>query len=149
MSIRRFVLMTALAGCGVVASAGDTLNDDQLKLLQDPGGWEYISISDPDNGIQTKHTCFDGRPHPEECSGTLTLTPGKTFVQNVHVHGGSVQRHGKYELSGDELTLFDELGTADGPYKIEIDTQQKTMVLDMPQVRVELESEKEYKKQKH
>lgn len=125
-----------------------TLNNDELKLLQDPGGWEYIAVTDEDNGIQTKHTCFDGQPHPQECSGTLTLTSGNTFVQNVYLHGQRYQRHGKYGLSGDQLSLFDELGTKDGPYTVEINTQTKSLNLEMPQVRIELELEKEYRKQR-
>ncbi|MBV9154670.1 MAG: hypothetical protein JO097_00275 [Acidobacteriaceae bacterium] len=131
-----------------LAATSGTLSDEQIKLLQDPGGWEYITLSDADNGIQTKHTCFDGQPHPEECSGTLTLTTAKTFVQSVYVHGQGVQRHGTYELSGNEITLSDELGTKDGPYTVEIDTQAKSMIMRMTSVRIELELEKEYRKQK-
>jgi hypothetical protein len=128
------------------------LSDDELKMLQDSGGWEYITISDPDNGIQTKHTCFDGQPHPEECSGTLTLNPDNTFVQKVHIHGETVERHGQYELNGNQITLIDELGTRDGPYTLDIDVQSKQMTLQISQaagvlVRIELKLEKEYKKQ--
>jgi hypothetical protein len=128
------------------------LNDDELKMLQDSGGWEYIAISDPDNGIQTKHTCFDGQPHPEECSGTLTLNPDNTFVQKVHIHGETVERHGQYELNGNQITLIDELGTRDGPYTLDIDVQSKQMSLQISQaagvlVRIELKLEKEHKKQ--
>jgi hypothetical protein len=114
-------------------------------MLQDSGGWEYISLSDVDSGVQTKHTCFDGQPHPQECSGTLTLAPGKTFVQTVHIHGQTVQRHGTYELDGNALTFFDELGTKDGPYTLELHPEQKTLTLAMPQVRIELELEKQYR----
>lgn len=133
-------------------NAGADLNDDELKMFQDPGGWEYITVSDPDSGVQTKHTCFDGQPHPEECSGTLTLNPDNTFVQKVHIHGGTVERHGNYELNGKEITLIDELGTRDGPYTLDIDVQSKQMNLQITQaagvlVRIELKLEKEYKKQ--
>ncbi len=148
MSNRIFIFLAMLLGLLSRAGMSGTLSDDQVKLLQDPGGWEYITISDADNGIQTKHTCFDGQPHPEHCSGTLTLTAGKTFVQNVHVHGQSVQRHGTYELGGDEITLSDELGTKDGPYRLDINTQTKSMIMQMSSVRIELELEKEYRKQK-
>lgn len=128
-----------------VSFAGGFLSSDELKLLQDPGGWEYISVSDSDNGIQTQHVCFDGRPHPQECSGTLTLTASNTFVQNVHIHGQTVQRNGTYELDSDQLSLFDELGTKDGPYTVHIDVQKKSLVLEMPQVHIELELEKQYR----
>jgi hypothetical protein len=132
--------------------AADDLSADELKLLQDSGGWEYLSVSDPDNGIQTTHTCFDGQPHPEECSGTLTLNPDNTFVQKVHVHGGTVQRHGQYELNGKEITFVDELETRDGPYTLDMHLKAKQMSLQVTQsagvlVRIELQLEKEYKKQ--
>jgi len=146
MSNRTLVYFLLLFGWVPAARARGLLSDDQLKLLQDPGGWEYITVSDSDNGIQTQHTCFNGQPHPEECSGTLTLTSGHTFVQNVYIHGQSVQRHGTYQLNGTELTLFDELGTKDGPYTVDINTQAKSVILDMPQVHIELILEKEYRK---
>ena len=138
----RIALMLPLALLNI--GAGDPTNDE-LTLLQDPAGWEYLSMSDVDAGIQTEHTCFDGRPHPENCSGTLTLTPSNTFAQSVHIHGETVQRHGTYELSGDQLTFTDELGTKDGPYSFTIDSQSKRLVLQMPQVRIELELERQYK----
>src|SRR5579875_3287702 len=85
-----------------LTAAHGGLSDDDIHLLQDPSGWEYISLTDADNGIQTTHTCFDGTPHPEQCSGTLSLAPNKTFVQNVQIQGKSVQRHGNYELDGNQ-----------------------------------------------
>jgi len=138
----------ALFGFAACLSGRDTLNQDELKMLQDPGGWEYITISDQDAGIQTKHTCFDGQPHPQECSGTLTLNPNNTFVQQVHIHGQTDARHGNYQLDGSELAFLDEFGTRDGPYHLTIDIQAKRLTLEMPQVRDELELEKEYKKQR-
>ena len=86
--------------------AGD-LSQDQMKMLQDPGGWQYITVSDSDSGIQTKHTCFDGQPHPDECSGTLTLRPDKTFAKDIYIHHQGVQRTGTYELKGDQLAFYD------------------------------------------
>jgi hypothetical protein len=119
-------------------SAHDDLNQDQLKLLQDPDGWEYIEIDDSDAGIQTQHTCFDGTPHPDVCSGTLTLSSGNTFVQEVNVHHQSVSRRGTYSLDGDQLAFFDEFGTRDGPYTVAIDPGKTSLSLRMPQVRMEL-----------
>jgi hypothetical protein len=119
-------------------SAHDDLNQDQLKLLQDPDGWEYIEIDDSDAGIQTQHTCFDGTPHPDVCSGTLTLSSGNTFVQEVNVHHQSVSRRGTYSLDGDQLAFFDEFGTRDGPYTVAIDPDKTSLSLRMPQVRMEL-----------
>lgn len=144
--------MTRVAICslGVLAfalhvSARDTLTSDELKMLQDPGGWEYVTVSDSDSGVQTKHTCFDGRPHPEECSGTLTLSPGKSFVKSVHIHGQTVDRHGTYQLSEHEVAFFDEFGEEDGPYTLDLNPQTKHMVLAMPQLRIELELESQYR----
>lgn len=135
---RRLFCGAALFISGLTLSAR-ALNDDQLKMFHDSGGWEYVTVSDADDGIQTKHTCFDGRPHPEECSGTLTFHTDNTFVQSVHIHGKTVQRHGNYELDGTELSLYDEFGTRDGPYAIDIDAQKKSMTMQMPQVRIELQ----------
>lgn len=130
------------------AVARGTLDPGQLDMLHDPGGWEYLTISDDHAGIQTKHTCFDGRPHPEECSGTLTLNPDNSFVQQVHIHGQTVARHGNYELDGTRIAFYDEFGTRDGPYELTIDTRAKKLILEMPQVRAELKLEKEYRKQR-
>lgn len=131
--------------------ARDELNQDELKMLQDPGGWEYVSVTDPDDGIQTTHTCFDGQPHPETCSGNLTLNADGTFTQKVYIHGHMVERQGKYELNDTEITFADEFGTKDGPYSLQINTQSKRMTLQITQsagtlVRVELELEKQYRK---
>lgn len=122
------------------------LSQDELKLLQDSGGWEFITISDDHAGIQTQHTCFDGKPHPNECSGTLTLNPDHSFVQQVHIHGQTVARHGKYELDGNQIAFYDEFGARDGPYTLTLDEKSKRLTLEMSQVRDELELEKEYKK---
>lgn len=119
-------------------SARDGLSDDRIKLLHDPGGWEYIKIEDSDAGIQTEHTCFDGTPHPDVCSGTLTLSAGNTFVQQVSVHHQTVSRHGTYTLDGDQLAFFDEFGTKDGPYTISIDPEKTSLSLRMPQVHMDL-----------
>lgn len=135
-----FVVATALA-----LGASD-LSQDQMKLLQDPGGWQYITVSDNDSGIQTKHTCFDGHPHPDECSGTLTFRSDKTFAKDVYIHHQGVQRTGTYELNGDQLAFYDEFGTEDGPYTVATDTATKTMTLDMPQLHIGLQLESSYKK---
>lgn len=136
--------LAVLLTFAILVPARGGLSDDEINLLQDPGGWEYISINQPEGGIQTTHTCFDGTPHPEQCSGTLALTPGKTFVQNVQIQGSTVQRHGTYELDGNQLAFYDEFGTKDGPYTIEIQDKTKSLIMTMPQVRIELQLEKEY-----
>jgi hypothetical protein len=123
------------AGAAVL-SAFSTLNQDQLKMLQDSGGWDYLKMTD--TGMQTDHSCFDGKFHPETCSGRLTFSDDNKFTQVVKIEGQEVPRHGTYTLEDDQLALFDELGTRDGPYTIQVDTQTKALVMDMPQVHIEL-----------
>jgi len=124
-----------LAGAAVL-SAFSTIDRDQLKMFQDPAGWEYLKMTD--NGMRTEHDCFDGKLHPDTCSGRLTFLTDNTFLQEVKIQGQAVPRHGTYTLEDDQLALFDELGTRDGPYTIQIDTQTKSLVMDMPQVHMEL-----------
>jgi hypothetical protein len=132
VSVRASLL---LAGAAVL-SAFSTLDRDQLKMLQDPAGWEYLKMTD--GGMRTDHDCFDGKLHPDTCSGRLTFSTDNKFAQEVKIQGQAVPRHGTYTLEDDQLALFDELGTRDGPYTIQIDTQTKSLVMDMPQVHIEL-----------
>jgi hypothetical protein len=131
----------------VPVSAFDDLDQEQAKLLTDSGGWEYTKLSDH-SGVPTDHVCFDGSPHPSECSGSLTLVDDGTFVQQVVIGGSRVDRHGTWKRDEDQVAFFDEYGTQDGPYTAEIDAVAKTMVLSMPQVRMELTLESEYRKKK-
>ncbi|HZS53324.1 MAG TPA: hypothetical protein VFA65_02900 [Bryobacteraceae bacterium] len=114
-------------------------------MLRDSGGWQYIVISDVDNGIQTTHTCFDGRPHPNSCSGTVTFAQDDTFSIIMRIHGQAYQRHGTYEVNDGQLSFFDELGTRDGPYTVTVNTQTKRLMLEMQQVRMGLELESQYR----
>jgi hypothetical protein len=132
-----FLRTSLLIAAAALLSADSGLSTDQLKMLKDPGGWDYITMTN-NGGIQTEHTCFDGKPHPDECSGRLKLSPDNTFTQEVTIHGQIVPRHGTYTLEDDQLTFFDELETRDGPYTIEVDAEKKSLVMYMPQVRVEL-----------
>lgn len=136
-----------LALFSIPLSAFEDLDQDQLKLLKDDGGWEYTKLSDH-SGVPTEHVCFDGTPHPNDCSGSLTLSDDEKFVQQTVIAGQSVNRNGTYKLDGDQLAFFDEYGTRDGPYTVEIDAVKKTMVLSMPQIRMELTLESEYHKKK-
>jgi len=127
--------------------AFSNLTPEQATLLTDSGGWEYTKLSDS-TGVPTEHVCFDGSPHPNDCSGSLTLADDGTFVQQVVISGTRVDRRGTWKRDGDQVAFFDEFGTQDGPYAAEIDTVNKTMVLSMPQIRMELTLESEYKKRK-
>jgi hypothetical protein len=127
---------TLLLSAAAVLSAFSTIDRDQLKMLQDPAGWEYLKMTD--TGMRTEHGCFDGTLHPDTCSGRLTFSTDNKFAQEVKIQGQAAPRHGTYTLEDDQLSLFDELGTRDGPYTIQIDTQTKSLVMDMPQVHIEL-----------
>lgn len=142
---RGSICFLGLLAFAIEAGGRGPLTSDELKMFQDPGGWQYITISDTDSGVPTQHTCFDGKPHPQTCSGTLTFTAGMTFVQSTHIHGQTVSRHGTYQLAGNQLTFFDELGTQDGPYALNINTKTKHLVLKLPPLRMELELQSQYK----
>ena len=143
---KRLLLFTAGLLCFALLSRGrDTLTDDERKMLQDPGGWEYITISDPDSGVQTKHTCFDGKPHRDQCSGTLTLGSDNNFVKKIYIHHLADTRRGTYELDGKQVTFTDELGEKDGPYALQMDAAQKTMILEKQGAKMEMELESEYR----
>src|SRR5689334_18512991 len=108
--------------------SGADLSEDQTKLLQDPQGWEYTAIFDEDNGMQMNHQCFvKGQGGSGKCGGTLVFTSDGKFTQKVFVHSGVYQRHGTYELDGDQITFKDELGTKDGPYDLTIKPESKSM----------------------
>lgn len=147
MSKRLVIACCLAASLCLPLSAFDDLTTDELTLLKDPGGWEYTKLSDH-TGVPTDHVCFDGTPHPNECSGSLTLVEDGTFVQQVVISGQAVARHGTYNLDGDQLAFFDEFGTRDGPYTVAIDPIKKTMVLSMPQIQMDLTLESEYHKKK-
>jgi hypothetical protein len=140
---------SGLGACATIAfvalAAAATLSKDDIKLLQDPGGWEYISVSEQDSGFQTEHVCFDGQPHPGQCSGTLTLSPDNTFIQQESLQGQDYSRHGTYEIQDDQVSFYDEFGTRDGPYTAQLNRDTNMLVLSMPQVRLELELESQYK----
>jgi hypothetical protein len=146
MSTHRLILISlGIAFVTVVSRADDGLDAEQMRMLQDPGGWEYLAISDSDSGIQTQHTCFNGQSHSNECSGTLILQTDDSFVQNVSIHGETVQRRGRYQLTGHELALFDEFGTKDGPYTVDLHADTKRLELKSQAVSIQLELEKEHR----
>lgn len=133
-AVRWGVLLGILGSCACLA-----LDDERLKMLHDAQGWEYVSIFDHDNGMPMQHQCFvEGAAGEGACRGTLIFSNNGNFQQSVTAHGKTLDRHGTYELDDDQLTFEDELGTKDGPYKVEINTDEKTMRFSMRQAGVEI-----------
>lgn len=139
------VLGTGAAIAFATLAAAAALSKDDIKMLQDEGGWEYVTVSVQDSGFQTEHVCFDGQPHPAQCSGKLMLRHDNTFTQEVSIHGENDDRHGTYEIHDDQIAFYDEFGNRDGPYTAQLNADTKMLVLSMPQVRLELELESQYK----
>ncbi|MGC2656992.1 MAG: hypothetical protein WA324_03370 [Bryobacteraceae bacterium] len=122
----------------LLAAAADLSQGDR-DMLQSSKGWDYVDVFDLDNGFQTQHQCFDkGHPNPDVCSGTLTLASDGTFAQVIRIHGKDVNRHGTYQLDGDQMTLQDELGTKDGPYQVALNAEAKTLKLTSNQAGVQV-----------
>jgi hypothetical protein len=145
MAARRWTKLIALCGATMLAPySHGFVSSDELKLLQDPEGWEYLKIV-TENGFPTDHPCFDGTPHPQECRGTLTFSSEERFVKQIYINGQPDTRSGRYKVDGSDLTFFDEYDTQDGPYKITVDLNEKTLVLELGSERMELMLEKEYR----
>jgi hypothetical protein len=96
--------------------------------------------------VQTTYTRFDGKPHPDECSGKLILRSDNTFSKQIFIHHQEVSRTGTYKLDADRIAFFDEFGNQDGPYTIHLDAKSELLTLDMPQLHIELELETQYHK---
>src|SRR5436305_29762 len=145
MAARRtiFLLGATLAAVSVPYLRG-FVSRDELNLLQDPDGWEYTKIATA-SGFPTDHPCFDGTPHPQECRGTLTLGSEERFVKKIYIQGQPDTRTGRYKIDNDQLSFFDEYDTQDGPYKLTIDTREKTLALELGSERMDLMLEKEYR----
>jgi hypothetical protein len=145
--IRLALLVTMFcAGTGTLLA----LTQDQLDMLHDSGGWEYLVITDAGNGVQTQHVCFDQKGRGP-CTGKLILHDDGTFNQIVTGFGKSMNRHGTYTLDGDNMTLVDELGTKDGPYSVKLDVPSSTLEIATVQasvtIKVQLMLEREFRKQ--
>ncbi|HXE15077.1 MAG TPA: hypothetical protein VN633_23335 [Bryobacteraceae bacterium] len=124
---------------GLPHPARADLSQEQLSLLHDPGGWEFLAVFDKDNGVSMQHQCFaEGEPKPSECNGTLILKSDDTFSESIFMHGFTARRHGTYKLDDDQLTLFDEFGNSDGPYTVQIDPKKQTMRYSTTQAGVTL-----------
>jgi hypothetical protein len=125
------------------------LTPDEMKLLQDSGGWEYMSITDADNGFETHHVCFDPAT-PSTCKGNLLFRPDMTFTMSMQVHGQTVNRAGTYQVDGGDIVFVDEFNNKDGPYTAELNPETKTLVLGMVEagvhLRMELLEAKEFRK---
>lgn len=111
------------------------LTREQTDMLKDDGGWEYLTITDANNGFETQHTCFDEKGRGE-CTGKLMLRKDGTFSQSVKGYGNSQDRHGTYSIDGDAVTFSDEFGYKDGPYTINLNVPASTMDLTTSQAGV-------------
>jgi hypothetical protein len=145
MVARRIAVLIGVSFAAVtVPYLSGYVSSDELTLLQDPGGWEYTKIVTL-NGFPTEHICFDGSPHPQECRGTLTLGSDERFVKKIYIKGQPDTRTGRYKINGSDLTFFDEYDTQDGPYKMTLDSREKTLALQLGSQRIDLMLEKEYR----
>jgi hypothetical protein len=128
------------------------LSKDDTALLQDSGGWEYLSMADVNNGFKTTHACFDEQKGRGPCHGTLLLSKDGTFSQDISAEGKTLHRHGTYELVDDGIIFADELETKDGPYSINLDRTNSLLTLETVQagvtIRVKLQLEREFRRQK-
>src|SRR3954466_3897635 len=101
---RTTMLMGICAATFLVPYSHGFVTSDELNLLQDSEGWEYLKIA-TENGFPTDHPCFDGTPHPEECRGTLTFGSDERFVKKIYIKGQSDTRTGRYKVEGSDLTF--------------------------------------------
>jgi hypothetical protein len=126
-----------------------TQTHDDLTLLQNSSGWEYLTITDKDNGFPTQHVCFNTQ-ETGTCRGKLVLGRDNKFVQSVSVHGNSLVRHGTYQLTGNQITFLDEFGNKDGPYSWTLNPDAKSLVIETTQagvgIRMNLLLESEFHK---
>ena len=107
-------------------------------MLQSPEGWEYQTITDPGNGFQTQGTCF-AQEYTGQCKGDLIFNVDRTFRQDLSAHGKSEHRGGRYEIDGDQITFWDEHNTRDGPYRIQVDSEHKSLRLSAGRAGVGIE----------
>ena len=131
-----------------------SLSQSQLDMFKDADGWEYIAVFDSNNGVHEQHTCFvEGHPDRQACHGVISFSSDNKFHQTISIHGATSERNGTYQLDDDQLTLTDELGTKDGPYKTVLDTEKKSLRITMDEAGVaegaELQLESEYRKHGH
>ncbi len=95
-------------------------------MLQSPGGWEYQTITNPNNGFATQGICFTDA-YTGQCRGDLIFHSDGTFRQDMSAHGKTEHRGGRYKVDGDQLIFWDEHDTQDGPYTVSIDLKAKTL----------------------
>lgn len=143
-ALRLLPVLMALLVVVPLPYASGFVSSDELALLQDSDGWEYTKIV-TGSGFPTEHVCFDGSPHPQECRGTLTLSGDERFVKKIYIRGQADTRSGHYKIDGSEIAFFDEYDVRDGPYRMTLDSQAKTLVLELGSERIDLMLVKEYR----
>jgi hypothetical protein len=128
------------------------LSPDELKLFQDPGGWEYQTITEANNGFKTEGTCFT-ETYTGRCRGNLFFREDGSFTQVLSGSGRSMHRGGRYELNGNQLTFWDEHDTKDGPYAVTLKPASNMLRIETTQagvvLRMDLMLEREFKKTHH
>jgi len=148
--MRAPAVLICVAALVIGVEEAAALTRDELKLVQDSGGWEYLTMTEVNNGFATQANCF-AKAFTGECKGTLIFRPDQSFRQDVSAHGKGMHRGGHYEIQGQDLTFWDEHETKDGPYHITINADEKSMTLETTQagvaVKIELLLESEFKRQ--
>ncbi|HEX4771252.1 MAG TPA: hypothetical protein VH351_10495 [Bryobacteraceae bacterium] len=132
------------------SAAFAALSSDDMNMLQDAGGWEYLSIADVNNGFKTSHVCFDEQKGKGDCRGTIVFQKDGTFTQDISAEGKNLRRHGTYQITDDGIVFVDELETKDGPYTLAFDHTNSVLTLETVQagvtIRTRLQLEKEFRK---
>src|SRR3954464_10043506 len=100
--MRLATLSLLLVPCAHVFAS---LSSDDTTLLQDSGGWEYLSISNVNNGFKTSHVCFDEQKGKGDCRGTIVFRKDLSFAQNISAEGKNLRRYGTYDLTDDGIVF--------------------------------------------
>lgn len=150
--MKAWAAIALLALFSVSGNASSSLPKEDQDLLQDSGGWEYLSISDVNNGFKTAHVCFDEQKGRGDCHGTIIFRPDGTFAQDITAEGKTLHRHGTYNLTDDGIVFADEFGTTDGPYSLSLDHTDSMLTLKTVQagvtIQTRLQLERKFRKQR-
>src|SRR3954454_16788929 len=100
MAARRTTMLIGICAASfLVPYSNGIVTSDELNILQDSEGWEYLKII-TENGFPTNHPCFYGTPHREQCRGILTFGSDERFVKKIFIKGQPDSRTGRYKVEG-------------------------------------------------